>query len=73
MAAVADLEEMTRMWATEKYIGQWDGYAGKDGDPWLPNDYYLYSDPTGRFQMMPWGTTKAGRWSVAWRSTAGPA
>jgi hypothetical protein len=36
MAAVADLEEMTRMWATEKYIGQWDGYAGKDGDPWLP-------------------------------------
>lgn len=50
----ADLEEMTRMWATEKYVGEWDGYAGQP-EEWTPNNYYLYSDPEGRFQMMPWG------------------
>ena len=28
MAGKADLDEMVSMWATEKYVGQWDGYAG---------------------------------------------
>src|SRR6476646_6107331 len=59
VAAAADLEEMTRMWATEKYIGQWDGYAGQQGDSWLPNNYYLYSSPSGRFQMLPWGNDES--------------
>jgi len=54
VTAAADLEEMTRMWATEKYIGQWDGYAGAE-ESWMPNNYYLYSDPSGVFQMLPWG------------------
>lgn len=44
-----DLVEMTRMWAVERYLGHWDGYATK-------NNYYLVSSPTGRFQMLPWGT-----------------
>jgi CotH kinase protein len=52
---VADLDEMTRMWAAEKYSGQWDGYSGRTGEK-QPNNYYLYSDPAGRFQMFPWGT-----------------
>ncbi len=52
------------MWATEKYIGQWDGYAGTE-DEWLPNNYYLYSDPSGRFQMMPWGNDES--WQTAYR------
>ncbi|HYG96199.1 MAG TPA: CotH kinase family protein [Solirubrobacterales bacterium] len=56
----ADLEEMTAMWAVEKYIGHWDGYAGVElvAGPNLsrPNNYYLYSDPLGQFQMIPWGT-----------------
>jgi len=52
---VADLAEMTRMWAVEKYTGHWDGYSGEEG-PRKPNNYYLYSDPAGRFQMLPWGT-----------------
>jgi hypothetical protein len=52
---VADLDEMTRMWAVEKYSGQWDGYSGQTGEK-QPNNYYLYSDPSGRFQMLPWGT-----------------
>ena len=33
LAAVADLEEMTRMWAVERYIGHWDGYAGRAPRP----------------------------------------
>jgi CotH kinase protein len=55
VGSVADLTEMTRMWAVEKYIGHWDGYSGEE-DSLKPNNYYLYSDPAGRFQMLPWGT-----------------
>jgi CotH kinase protein len=64
VASVADLQEMTRMWAAEKYIGQWDGYAGSEAE-WLPNNYYLYSDSSGRFQMMPWGNDES--WQTAYR------
>jgi hypothetical protein len=52
---LADLSEMARMWAVEKYAGQWDGYSGQMGGK-QPNNYYLYSDASGRFQMLPWGT-----------------
>jgi len=52
----ADLIEMTRMWAVEKYIDHWDGYSGHAEAGLRPNNYYLYSDPAGRFQMLPWGT-----------------
>jgi hypothetical protein len=65
LAAMVDLPEMTGMWAVEKYIGHWDGYAGV-GIPWepefnehRPNNYYLYSDTSGRFSMLPWGTDQA--------------
>jgi hypothetical protein len=52
MAPVADLDEMTRMWAVERYIDHWDSYSGR----LQPNNYYLYSDPSGVFQMLPSGT-----------------
>jgi hypothetical protein len=57
VAGLADLAQMTRMWAVEKYIGHWDGYSGDD-DPnhQLPNNYYLHSDAGGQFTMLPWGT-----------------
>jgi CotH protein len=55
MAAVADLEQMTRQWAVERYVGHWDGYAGEAGT-YRPNNYYLHSDDAGLFQMLPWGT-----------------
>lgn len=60
----ADLLEMTRMWAVEKYIDHWDGYSGHTDSVQAehherPNNYYLYSEPTGRFQMLPWGTDQA--------------
>lgn len=51
MAAHADLEQMTRMWATEAYVGHWDGYSGS-----AVNNYYLHSDAAGVFTMIPWGT-----------------
>lgn len=54
----ADLTEMRRMWAVEKYVVMWDGYAGANL-PKLPNNFYLYSGPTGEFQMFPWGTDQA--------------
>lgn len=51
------------MWAVEKYSGHWDGYAGvqevEGPNSIRPNNYYLYSDPLGRFQMIPWGTDQA--------------
>ena len=31
ISAVADLDELTRMWAVERYIGHWDGYGGSSG------------------------------------------
>ncbi|HWO48172.1 MAG TPA: CotH kinase family protein, partial [Solirubrobacterales bacterium] len=52
----ADLDEMARMWAVERYIAHWDGYAGHAQPGERPNNYYLYSDAGGRFQMLPWGT-----------------
>jgi CotH kinase protein len=57
MAGFADLGQMTRMWAAERYIGHWDGYSGppSPGND-LPNNYYLHSDAAGEFQMLPWGT-----------------
>lgn len=54
VAPVADLAELTRIWAVEKYIGHWDGYAGQAGK-FQPNNYFLYSDASGVFQMLPWG------------------
>jgi hypothetical protein len=54
VAPFADLAKMSRMWAMEKYVGQWDGYSGQTGGS-QPNNYYLYDDIHGVFQMLPWG------------------
>jgi hypothetical protein len=56
IAPHADLIEMTKLWAVEKYIGDWDGYSGHaEPGQERPNNYYLYSEPGGRFKMLPWG------------------
>lgn len=55
LAGLADLDEMTRMWAVEKYVSHWDGYSGEEAEN-KPNNYYLHSDLAGLFQMLPWGT-----------------
>ncbi|HEY6731369.1 MAG TPA: CotH kinase family protein [Solirubrobacterales bacterium] len=51
---LADLDEITRMWAAEKYSGQIDGYAGGPGLD-HPNNYFLATGPDGLFRMLPWG------------------
>jgi hypothetical protein len=53
---LADLQQMTRMWAVERYVGHWDGYAGPYADEYRPNNYYLHSLDSGLFRMLPWGT-----------------
>ena len=70
MQPAADLGEMTRMWAVEKYIGFWDGYAGRAGEL-QPNNFYLYSDALGRFQMLPWGTDQTWDVRLAFDGEAG--
>ncbi len=57
LSQVADLDEMTRMWAVEQFIGHWDGYS-VSGRPWQVN-YFLRSDKNGRFSMLPWGIDQA--------------
>lgn len=47
---IADIDQMTSMWATEFYLGHWDGYAWS-----IWNNYYLHSTPDGVFTMLPWG------------------
>ena len=37
------------MWAVDAYVANWDGYVQQ-------TNYYLYSDTSGRFSMLPWGT-----------------
>lgn len=57
LSTLVDLDEMTRMWGVEKYIGHWDGFAGEgiSGEEEFnlrrPNNYYLYSYASGRFWM----------------------
>lgn len=71
MAAVADLSQMTRMWAVERYIGHWDGYAGAHGDIHRPNNYYLHSVESGLFQMLPWGTDQTWAMRMKFDDPAG--
>jgi hypothetical protein len=70
MAGFADLEEMTRMWAVERYIGHWDGYAGVQA-PFRPNNYYLHSLESGEFSMLPWGTDQTWGLDVEFDEPAG--
>ena len=64
VAAVADLEEMTQNWAIERYLGHWDGYAGRQVGL-QPNNYFLHSEDSGLFRMLPWGVDQT--WEVRLR------
>lgn len=59
MERVADLEQMTVMWACEWFTGHWDGYSQH-----LPNNYYLHADASGRFTMLPWGADQTFTWAA---------
>jgi hypothetical protein len=55
LQAVADTSELTRAFAVEHYVGQWDGYSFGT-TPSQPNNYYLHRDLAGRFSLLPSGT-----------------
>jgi len=47
--AVLDMDHFLRMWATEAWLGHYDGYA------YNSNNYRVYFDPSdGRARMHPW-------------------
>lgn len=68
LASVADLDEMTRMWAVERYAGHWDGYAAALE---IPHNYFLHSDATSRFSMLPWSLDQAWFWDAPFVSEQG--
>jgi Ca2+-binding RTX toxin-like protein len=70
LQSVADLRQLTRMWAVERYIGHWDGYAGPQPACNQPNNYFLHSDSAGMFTMLPWGTDKTFRQRIAFDGNA---
>ena len=49
MEKIADLRELTAMWAVELYVGHWDGYA------WTVNNYFVHNTIRNRITMHPWG------------------
>jgi hypothetical protein len=74
MGGVADLDEMAHMWAVERYVGHWDGYAGAAlpfDPPVRPNNYYLHSDESGLFSMLPWGTDQTWEAEMEFDEPAG--
>lgn len=48
-----DIGEVLRFWATELFVGKWDGYVGH------VNNYFLHSTADGRFRFLPWGADEA--------------
>ena len=49
LAEAVDLDRFLTFWAVEVLIGHWDGYAGNR------NNFYVYREPGGPFQFIPWG------------------
>jgi len=49
-----NVEEVAKAMATEQYLNHWDGYTSTQ--TWTPNNYYLHSDQSGYFELLPWGT-----------------
>jgi hypothetical protein len=71
VSGIADLQQMARLWAFEKYIGHWDGYAFDYEDELHPNNYFLHSDPNGFFRMLPWGVDQALIFRVPFEESGG--
>jgi hypothetical protein len=58
MAPIANLEQMTRMWALEAYLGHWDGYS-----QFITNNYFIHFDGNGIATMHPWGMDQSFNWA----------
>lgn len=62
---IADLRELTAMWAVEIYVGHWDGYAP------TVNNYYIHNTVSGRITMHPWGLDQTLGSYGSWMSFSG--
>lgn len=51
LGTVADRNEFITMFATENFLGHWDGYSGP-----IINNHFLRSNIKNRFSFIPWGT-----------------
>ena len=49
-----NVDEVAKVMAIEQYLNHWDGYTSTQ--TWTPNNYYLHSDESGFFELLPWGT-----------------
>ena len=58
MSPIANLEQMTRMWALEAYLGHWDGYS-----QFITNNYFIHFDGNGLATMHPWGMDQSFNWA----------
>jgi hypothetical protein len=60
MGKIADMKQMTVAWATELYVGHWDGYLMNK------NNYFLNFDRYGKVTLLPWGTDQTWNTSLAY-------
>ena len=60
MGKIADMKQMTVAWATELYVGHWDGYVMNK------NNYFLNFDRYGNVTLLPWGTDQTWNTSLAY-------
>lgn len=54
VARYLNIDQVAKTMAIEQYLDHWDGYASTR--TWTPNNYYLHSDRSGYFELLPWGT-----------------
>ena len=53
VAKYLNVDQVAEFMAIEQYLNHWDGYTSTAA--WTPNNYFLHSDRTGRFELLPWG------------------
>lgn len=63
MGKIADMKQMTLGWATELYVGHWDGYVMNK------NNYFLNFDRYGKVTLLPWGTDQTWNTSLPYFSS----
>jgi len=51
LGTVTDRTELLKMFATENFLGHWDGYSGP-----LQNNHFFRSNIKNKFTILPWGT-----------------
>lgn len=51
---ILNMEQVAKFLAIEKFTNHWDGYSGSPS--WTPNNFRLFSNRSGDFEFLPWGT-----------------